>query len=1284
MKHTKRLFSVLLTLCLLLGILPTTVWASYLAEITQQPTAENNYTVKAAAGPNELTEGFQWWKKISVPETYNLVEEDPEEGELGVAFVYNYGGHYTDGHWVAEDDVFSDTPLYSVSIDYITSPGDQVTVRIPPEMVNDNLTVKNGFGDSFQKTGDGVYTDTFDDDGRIFIESGSEFTAVITVDRYWTAMAGETTPSLSTREPGSYYCVVSHESGDLMSDTVTFLSPEEQATIDWLADTNNHMLVLGPVVVTEDNYDDIFRGVPEAVASGTASFEVVNGTPTLTLDGVNVTEGYPLDIIEVGLLCSDDLTIVLADGSDNKITVSSDGIAMGIMTGDLSYFPPVTVTGAGTLTVSPSASASDSNNMCFGVYAGGIHVTGGAEFTVTAVHDDEEACFGLTIGSEEDLKVSDGGVVRISSIGTAIAFNESASDIDADGYSIQGSTTANNFTNLADADAVLKEVDGSTGKIFVLTVNDEFAKSVVIAPIPPHNHTWDGAWTTNDTHHWHACTAAGCPVTDDADKDGYAAHTGGTATCTDKAVCSACGSSYGQLTPHDFTGDYLSDENKHWRKCKTCTEIDAEAAHSYDDDQDDTCNVCNYVRTGPHTHAWSGDWTTNETHHWHACTAAGCPVTDNAQKDGYAAHIYDNDQDTTCNDCGYVRTIAPSHTHAWSGDWTTSETHHWHACTAAGCPVTDNAQKGGYAVHVEDSGTVTRPVTETESGVKTFKCTVCGRVLRTEDIPAHTYSISGTVTGKKENQEEGAVEGAEIKLMQGGTQVGQTIITGADGKYSFSNIPAGIYNVVAAQESEGEKITKTILVVLTHSDATEKNIKMPDGKKNSVVEVKSGAPDVVVGGVDEVAEAQDVSSGQTVTVKLTVEKKEEHAAAGAADIKRIARGKTVEFLELSLVKEVTGGSNNGTTSITDTKDKVLEIVVPYNFSGKNSVTVYRHHDGKAEALTPANTKAKGTFRLDETSGLIYIYATKFSTYAIGYAASGSETPDPTPTPPSGGSSGGGSSSPATYPPTVDTAEHGKVTVSPRNPGQGETVTVTLTPDNGYQIAGVIVTDRNGRPVTVTDRGGGTYTFIQPTGKVTIHASFKPISDAASSCPKDRTCPIWIYEDSDLGAWYHDGVHYCLEHGLMVGMDSYTFAPDSSTSRAMVAAILWRLEGSPVVNFSLPFSDVPGGVWYTEPVRWSVASGIVSGYGDGTFGPGDSITREQLAVMLWHCAGSPAAHRTLSFTDTDRIGGYALEAVRWAVENGIVIGHSDGRFDPQGLTTRAQAASMLQRFCEREP
>ncbi len=1138
MKHTKRLFSVLLTLCLLLGILPTTVWASHPAKITQQPTTENNYTVRAHVGSDEVTEGFQWWKKISVPETYNLVESNPAENELGVDFVYTDEGSYADGHWVADRDVLSPAPIYRVSIDYITSPGDQVTVRIPSEMVNDTLTVKNGSGDSFQKMSDGVYTATFDDDGGIRIKSDSEFTAVITVDRYWTAMEGETNPSLSTREPGSYYCVVSHESGDLMSNIVTLVSPEDQPTVDWLADTNNHMLVLGPVVVTADNYDDIFRGVPEAVASGTASFKVVNGTPTLTLDGVNVTEGYPLDIIEVGLLCSDDLTIVLADGSDNKITVSSDGIAMGIMTGDLSYFPPVTVTGAGTLTVSPSASASDSNNMCFGVYAGGIHVTGGAEFTVTAVHDDEEACFGLTIGSEEDLKVSDGGVVRISSMGTAIAFNESASDIDADGYSIQGSTTANDFTNLADADAVLKEVDGSTGKIFVLTVNDELAKSVVIAPA--HSHTWAGAWATNDTHHWHECTAAGCPITDDAGKDSYAAHAGGTATCTDKAVCDTCGSPYGELAGHDFTGDYLSDADGHWHQCKNCTATDSKAAHTYDDDQDDTCN-----------------------------------------------------------DCGYTRTS-------------------------------------------------TQP----------------------------TFAISGTVT----DNSDAAVSGAVVKLMQGSRQISQAA-TDSNGQYSFANVPAGTYNVVAEQGGGADKITKTILVVLTDSNATEKNIKMPDGQKNSVVEVKgTDTPAVVAGGVDQVAEAQSVSPGETVTVKLTVEKKTESAAAGAADIKQVASGKTLEFLDLSLVKEVTGGFGTNVTNITNTGGSVLEIVVPYDFTDKNNVTVYRHHNGAAEALTPAETGAGGTFKLSADS--VIIYATKFSTYAIGYTASGGGTPDPTPpTPPSGGGSSGGSSSPATYTPVIEKSDHGKVKCTPQSPERGDKVTVTLTPDKGWQIDGLTVTDRNGKPVAVTNRGGGIYTFTQPTGRVTIKASFKPISNAVSGCSKDETCPIWSYEDASLSAWYHDGVHYCLERGLMVGTDSTHFSPGMTASRAMIASILWRMEGEPEAKTTQPFSDVADGRWYTRAVAWAAEAGVIKGYGEGRFGPNDPITREQLASILWRYAGSPpASDLPLNFTDAGEASGYARDALRWAVEQGILTGKGGGVLDPRGKASRAEVAQMLTRFC----
>ena len=770
MKHTKRPLSLLLTLCLLLGLLPTTVWASYMVQITQQPTAENNYTVEAKYGANILTEGFQWWKKISVPETYNLVESNPAEDELGVASVYYGEGSYIDGHWAAKRDTLSAAPVFRVSIKYITSPGDQVTVRIPPEMANDTLTVENSSGDSFQKMGDGVYTATFDDDGGIWIESSSEFTAVITVNRCWTAMEGETNPSLNTRDLGKYYCAVSHESGDLMSKIVTLVSPEDQPTVDWLADPNIHMLALGPVEVTQDNYDDIFRGVPENVASGKASFAVVNGTPTLTLDGVTVEEGYEADVIRIGLLCSDELTIVLADGSDNNITISGE-YAMGIMTGDMSYFSPLTVTGTGTLTVSASASGM----LCFGSYVGGIQVTGGAEFTVTASTPVAQAeCIGLNIDVGGNLQVSDGGVVRISGTTAAAAFGDDTVQILADGYSIQGSTTANDFTNLADAE--LGEINSTP----TFVIGEEFAKSVVIAPIPSHIHNWvTGVWVPNETHHWHPCIASGCPITDASGKDGY-------------------------------------------------------APHIYDNVQDTICNICGY-----HLHTWAAAWTTNETHHWHECTDADCPTTNNAKKDGYGAHTYDNDQDPTCNDCGYTRAITPSHSHVWATSWSGDGNGHWHPCTAEGCDITDYASCGqagaAYAAHTEDNGTVTKPATNTEKGVKTFKCTVCGRVLRTEDIPVLTYSISGSVT----DNSGVSVSGAAVKLMQGSTQIGQTT-AGSSGEYSFPNVPAGTYNVVVEQGSGDDKITKTILVVLTDSDATEKNVKMPDGRKNSVVEVKSG------------------------------------------------------------------------------------------------------------------------------------------------------------------------------------------------------------------------------------------------------------------------------------------------------------------------------------------------------------------------------------------------------------------------------------------------------------
>ena len=661
----------------------------------------------------------------------------------------------------------------------------------------------------------------------------------------------------------------------------------------------------------------------------------------------------------------------------------------------------------------------------------------------------------------------------------------------------------------------------------------------------------------------------------------------------------------------------------------------------------------------------------------------------------------------------------PSHAHSWAAAWSSNAAHHWHECEGAGaCDVTANSGKDGYGAHVYGSD-------------QDAVCSTCGYMREL------TYDISGTVTDNDNNR----VEGAAVRLMKGREQIGETVTTDSSGSYSFIGIAPGLYNVVAAKDG----VTKTILVEITNQNAGGQNIQMPDGSKNSVVDVAGAdTPAVVVGGVDAIAEAESVLPGESVTVRLTVEKKNDFTADNAEEIKQAASGQTVEFLDLKLEKTVTGGTNDGTTSITDTQGKVLEIVVPYDFTGKQDVTVYRYHGGSAEVLTQADSKAGGTFRLSRDS--VTIYATKFSIYAIGYTAAsqtytlivnggtgsgsypagtvvnisaavpegqqftgwtGAAVADPgsantTLTMPAADtvvtanfqSIWGGDvwydpiiADPpraAAYPVETLPAEGGSVSASLRNASEGTIVTLTLTPDQGYDPGGVIVTDEDGREITVIAADDGTYRFAMPSGKVTVQGIFARITDEDQGCPRDSTCPLWPYTDASVDAWYHDGVHYCMENGLMSGYGSQLFGPNDNLSRAQFAQILHNREDGPAASHLLPFEDVPDGAWYAEAVRWAAAQGIVSGYGSGMFGPGDPITREQVAVMLWRYAGTPAAAvgQELRFIDADAISSYALEAMRWALENGVISGYGDGRLVPQGLATRAQAAQMLKNYLDR--
>ncbi len=279
-----------------------------------------------------------------------------------------------------------------------------------------------------------------------------------------------------------------------------------------------------------------------------------------------------------------------------------------------------------------------------------------------------------------------------------------------------------------------------------------------------------------------------------------------------------------------------------------------------------------------------------------------------------------------------------------------------------------------------------------------------------------------------------------------------------------------------------------------------------------------------------------------------------------------------------------------------------------------------------------------------------------------------EPPDPVDPP-----SGGGYTPPTYKPDVTQPDEGGTVSVTPSRPERGDTVTIKPRPDEGYELDSITVTDRKGESVELTAKPNGTYTFRQPNGKVKIEVTYKRMETPWSNPFAD------VFE----GDWYYEAVRFVQEQGLMNGYSDGRFAPEDTLSRAQLAQILFSKEGRPGVDYLLDFSDVAGGTWYAEAVRWAASQGIVGGYGDGTFGPNDPITREQLAVMLWRYSGSPAASKELYFNDEREISGFALEALCWAVENGILNGGGAGRLGPQEQATRAQAAQMLKSFIENQ-
>lgn len=305
----------------------------------------------------------------------------------------------------------------------------------------------------------------------------------------------------------------------------------------------------------------------------------------------------------------------------------------------------------------------------------------------------------------------------------------------------------------------------------------------------------------------------------------------------------------------------------------------------------------------------------------------------------------------------------------------------------------------------------------------------------------------------------------------------------------------------------------------------------------------------------------------------------------------------------------------------------------------------------------------------------------------------------TDTPSNSGSSSGRHSSSSkyisynTYPPIVEQSNAGgTVSITPEKPNAGNKVTIKVNTNEGYIVEKIAATDQNNKPVTITISPDGTYTFIQPGSIVNIDVNYKLVdtsNETATDTPIDVSTNTsveipWYNPFSDIAenAWYYEAIQFVSVNGLMNGYNDGLFYPDDNLSRAELTQLIYNKENKPIVTDGNIFTDVASDQWYTPAITWAVTHDIVSGYGNGLFEPNNSITREQLAVVLWRYAGSPnTTNQALYFTDANEINSYALNAICWAIENGILNGYGNGVLAPQKPVTRAQMAQILKNFIE---
>lgn len=552
------------------------------------------------------------------------------------------------------------------------------------------------------------------------------------------------------------------------------------------------------------------------------------------------------------------------------------------------------------------------------------------------------------------------------------------------------------------------------------------------------------------------------------------------------------------------------------------------------------------------------------------------------------------------------------------------------------CTVTVTAE-GAVIPTVEEPVTNTDKITDTDD--KKTAGNVAGSVAADETITSAAQSAANSLNNSSDK--DTLIEKGKTELSPSADQE-VTLYT-----QTYLNIEAtDLTKTGSTVTSITLNITPMMQVVAsTATNSADVNL-AEDG--NAVV-VKNPAPLTIRNASDITVTLPSNFAGQTVYVKHQASNGGTYFYQATAD-----ENGTVTFTSTHGFSPFTFSLNNEAVAVVD-RIGYASFQEAVNAAADNDVVEVLKNDN----LTATVSGSSRTITVKNSTGSEITVTLNGQTMTIANDA----TQEYTYTRPSGG----GGSSVTTYAiSTPSKVNNGTIKVSPTRASKGTTVTITVTPDEGYELAKLTVTDKNDDTVKLTDKGNGKYTFTMPASAVEVEVSFQEIVIEPGN----------PFVDVSTSDYYYDAVLWAVENGVTNGTSATTFGPNMAVSRAQMVTFLWRAHGSPKATGTNPFTDVSTSDYYYDAVLWAVANGVTNGTSATTFSPDMAVTRAQAVTFQWRAAGSPVVSGS-SFGDV-ATDAYYVNAVTWAVANGITNGTGGNTFSPDVVVSRAQAVTFLYR------